>query len=235
MLGQVPRSAVPAAVAVAAQRPLRRRERHDPNGRGRRAGVPLRLGADLPLRAGRRRLHHGDDEDRRDRDRHRPPRPAVPEHSPIAARRRADDGLRARRHVATACGRRRSASSPCMVPLALALSYDRMVAVSIIFLGAGTGVLCSTVNPFATGVASDAAGISISDGTRPAARHVDRPGAARRSAYVLWYGGRVRKDPTKSLVSAPVRWARRVTRRRGSAAAHGPPEGDAGDLLRRRS
>ena len=51
-----------------------------------------------------------------------------------------------------------------LVPLVLALGYDRMVAVSIIFLGAGTGVLASTVNPFATGVASDAAGISISDG-----------------------------------------------------------------------
>ena len=51
-----------------------------------------------------------------------------------------------------------------LVPLVLALGYDRMVAVSIIFLGAGTGVLASTVNPFATGVASDAAGIGISDG-----------------------------------------------------------------------
>ena len=51
-----------------------------------------------------------------------------------------------------------------MVPLTLALGYDRLVAVSIIFLGAGTGVLASTVNPFATGVASDAAGIDISDG-----------------------------------------------------------------------
>ena len=51
-----------------------------------------------------------------------------------------------------------------MVPLVLALGYDRIVAVAIIFLGAGTGVLASTVNPFATGVASDAAGISISDG-----------------------------------------------------------------------
>ena len=39
-----------------------------------------------------------------------------------------------------------------------------MVAASIIFLGAGTGVIASTVNPFATGVASDAAGISLGDG-----------------------------------------------------------------------
>ena len=88
-----------------------------------------------------------------------------------------------------------------MVPLALALNYDRMVAVSIIFLGAGTGVLCSTVNPFATGVASDAAGIGITDGIglRLAMFAVLVPTAI---AYVLWYGSRVRRDPTKSLVPA---------------------------------
>ncbi len=51
-----------------------------------------------------------------------------------------------------------------LVPLVLALNYDRLVAASIIFLGAGTGVLASTVNPFATGVASDAAGIEVGDG-----------------------------------------------------------------------
>ena len=51
-----------------------------------------------------------------------------------------------------------------LVPLALALGYDRMVAAAIIFLGAGSGVIASTVNPFATGVASDAAGITIGDG-----------------------------------------------------------------------
>ena len=65
-----------------------------------------------------------------------------------------------------------------LVPLTLALGYDRMVAASIIFLGAGTGVLCSTVNPFATGVASDAAGISLGDGIGAADRDVGR---ARRA------------------------------------------------------
>ena len=40
-----------------------------------------------------------------------------------------------------------------LVPLVLALAYDRMVAVGIIALATGTGTLASTVNPFATGVA----------------------------------------------------------------------------------
>ena len=51
-----------------------------------------------------------------------------------------------------------------VVPLMLSLGYDRMVAAATILIGAGVGVLASTVNPFATGVASDAAGISIGDG-----------------------------------------------------------------------
>jgi uncharacterized ion transporter superfamily protein YfcC len=86
-----------------------------------------------------------------------------------------------------------------LVPLALALGYDRMLAAAIIFLGAGSGVLASTVNPFATGVASDAAGISIGDGIglRIALWVVLLACAV---AYVLSYGRRVRADATKSVV-----------------------------------
>jgi uncharacterized ion transporter superfamily protein YfcC len=86
-----------------------------------------------------------------------------------------------------------------LVPLALALRYDRIVAAAIIFLGAGTGVIGSTVNPFATGVASDSAGISIGDGIglRIALWVVLLSIAI---AYVLWYARRVRKHPEKSIV-----------------------------------
>lgn len=86
-----------------------------------------------------------------------------------------------------------------LVPLALALGYDRMVAASIIFLGAGTGVLASTVNPFATGVASDAAGVSIGDGIglRIALWVVL---LACAIGYVLWYARRITRDPSKSVV-----------------------------------
>ncbi len=90
-----------------------------------------------------------------------------------------------------------------LVPLVLALGYDRMVAVSIIFLGAGTGVLASTVNPFATGVASDAAGISLSDGLglRVLLLLVLVPMAI---GYVVWYGRRVRLDPSRSLLAGEL-------------------------------
>src|SRR3954452_11494481 len=90
-----------------------------------------------------------------------------------------------------------------LVPLALALRYDRMVAAAIIFLGAGSGVIGSTVNPFATGVASDAAGISIGDGfgLRIALWVVT---VAMGIGYVLRYARRVGNDPARSVVGLSV-------------------------------
>jgi uncharacterized ion transporter superfamily protein YfcC len=86
-----------------------------------------------------------------------------------------------------------------LVPLTLALGYDRMVASAIIFLGAGSGVIGSTVNPFSTGVASDAAGISIGDGIGlRIALWVVVVGMG--IAYVTWYARRVSSDAEKSIV-----------------------------------
>lgn len=84
-----------------------------------------------------------------------------------------------------------------LVPLTLALGYDRMTAVGAIIAGAGVGVLCSTVNPFATGTASSAAGIAIGDGIvlRLAMLVVLTLATV---GYVLWYARRVQADPGKS-------------------------------------
>lgn len=51
-----------------------------------------------------------------------------------------------------------------VVPIMLAAGYNGMVAALTIILGAGVGVLGSTVNPFSTGIASGFAEISIGDG-----------------------------------------------------------------------
>lgn len=51
-----------------------------------------------------------------------------------------------------------------LLPIMAAAGYDRMVTAGIILLGSGVGVLASTLNPFATGVASRFAGIPIGDG-----------------------------------------------------------------------
>ncbi|ARZ67089.1 C4-dicarboxylate anaerobic carrier [Streptomyces albireticuli] len=86
-----------------------------------------------------------------------------------------------------------------IVPLMLALGYDRMVATGTIILGAGVGVLASTVNPFATGVASSAAGVSLGDGIALRfAMWVVLTGVA--IGYVQRYARRVRADPGRSLV-----------------------------------
>ncbi|HEX6027300.1 MAG TPA: hypothetical protein VFZ00_35195 [Solirubrobacter sp.] len=88
---------------------------------------------------------------------------------------------------------------PLLVPLVLALGYDRLVAVAMIFFGCGTGTLASTVNPFATGVASDAAGISVGDGI--GLRIVMWVVLVSTAiGYVLWYCRRVRANPSRSIV-----------------------------------
>ncbi|WP_019357166.1 YfcC family protein [Streptomyces sp. AA1529] len=85
-----------------------------------------------------------------------------------------------------------------VVPLMLALGYDRMVAIGTIVLGAGIGVLCSTVNPFATGVASSAADISLGDGIALRAL-MWVVLTAVTAGYVVRYARRVRDRPERSL------------------------------------
>ncbi|WP_371618792.1 YfcC family protein [Streptomyces sp. NBC_00454] len=85
-----------------------------------------------------------------------------------------------------------------LVPMMLALGYDRLVAVGASILGAGVGVLCSTVNPFATGVASSAADISLGDGI--GLRFLMWIVLTTVTVlYVIRYARRVQKDPSKSL------------------------------------
>ncbi|MFE9247464.1 YfcC family protein [Streptomyces sp. NPDC007088] len=85
-----------------------------------------------------------------------------------------------------------------IVPLMLVLGYDRLVATGAIILGAGVGVLCSTVNPFATGVASSAADISLGDGI--VLRFLMWVVLTTVTVlYVIRYARRVRRDPDRSL------------------------------------
>jgi uncharacterized ion transporter superfamily protein YfcC len=88
-----------------------------------------------------------------------------------------------------------------VVPLMLSLGYDRMVAAGTILIGAGVGTLASTVNPFATGVASDAAGISIGEGIglRFLMYLVLVPIAI---FFVLRYARRIKADPARSRTEA---------------------------------
>ena len=86
-----------------------------------------------------------------------------------------------------------------IVPLMLALGYDRLTAVLAILTGAGVGVLTATVDPFSIGTASAAAHVAIGDGI--VLRALMWVGlTAVTIAYTLRYGSRVRADPSRSLV-----------------------------------
>jgi uncharacterized ion transporter superfamily protein YfcC len=88
-----------------------------------------------------------------------------------------------------------------ILPVIIGLGYDRMVGVGIIMVGAGVGTLASTVNPFATGVASDAAGVALGDGIGlRLIMYVVMVIVAL--VYVLWYARRVKADPGKSMMPA---------------------------------
>jgi uncharacterized ion transporter superfamily protein YfcC len=86
-----------------------------------------------------------------------------------------------------------------IIAVMIAAGYDALTGVSVVMLGAGIGVLASTVNPFATGIASGFAGVSIADGL------VSRiiilvVGTAVGIIFVTRYADKVKKDPSKSLV-----------------------------------
>ncbi len=85
-----------------------------------------------------------------------------------------------------------------MIPLMIALGYDRMVVVAVVTVTPFVGRLGSTVNPFVMGIGSDMAGISLGDGI------VLRTILfvlllAATILYILWYASRVRADPARSL------------------------------------
>ena len=51
-----------------------------------------------------------------------------------------------------------------VIAVMIAAGYDALTGAAVVLLGCGIGTLGSTINPFATGIASGFAGISISDG-----------------------------------------------------------------------
>ncbi len=88
---------------------------------------------------------------------------------------------------------------PLLIPVFLAAGYDAVVGISVILLGAGAGVICSTVNPFATGIAAGFAGVSLGEGIGlRVLQWLVFEGAA--IWFVMAYARRVKRDPTRSVV-----------------------------------
>ena len=108
-----------------------------------------------------------------------------------------------------------------VIAVMIAAGYDALTGAAIVLLGCGIGTFGSTINPFATGIASGFAGISISDGLVLAADHPDRrarPGHLLRAALRRPGQG---ATPPRSVVARHARGERgalqrrRRTRRRG--------------------
>jgi len=88
-----------------------------------------------------------------------------------------------------------------IITVMIAAGYDALTGAAILLLGCGIGVLGSTVNPFATGIASGIAGVPISEGI------IGRlviliVGTGIGIFFVMRYADKIKKDPATSLVSA---------------------------------
>jgi uncharacterized ion transporter superfamily protein YfcC len=90
---------------------------------------------------------------------------------------------------------------PLLIPVMMGVGFDSLVAVAIALVGTQVGCLASTVNPFATGVASQTLNITPGDGlvSRVILLIIT---TAICIWYVYHYASVIEKDPTKSLVYA---------------------------------
>ncbi|WP_134706866.1 YfcC family protein [Rahnella sp. CJA17(1/100)] len=87
-----------------------------------------------------------------------------------------------------------------LVPVMMAARFDPLVAAATVLLGAGIGTLGSTINPFATVIAANAAGIPFTHGIglRVAILIV---GWLICVIWVMRYARKVRRDPSLSVVA----------------------------------
>ena len=96
-----------------------------------------------------------------------------------------------------------------LIPVVIAAGFDAVTGVAIILIGAGIGTLGSTINPFATVIASNAAGIPFTEGM--ALRLVILIGGLLTCiAYVMRYAAKVKADPSCSVVAKQREAHRRI-------------------------
>ncbi len=85
-----------------------------------------------------------------------------------------------------------------MVPLMIALGYDRIVTVAVVTVAPFVGALGSTINPFVIGIGSSKAGVTIASGMGLRLLLFVLTMLAM-ILYTLWYAMRVKADPSKSV------------------------------------
>ncbi|WP_221913005.1 YfcC family protein [Streptococcus halichoeri] len=99
----------------------------------------------------------------------------------------------------TLCGIEEEAVAfyPILVPVFLAMGYDSIICVGAIFLASSVGTSFSTINPFSSVIASNAAGISFTEGLGWRTFGCIM-GAVFVISYLYWYAKKIKKDPTFS-------------------------------------
>ena len=93
---------------------------------------------------------------------------------------------------------------PLLIPVFVSAGYDPLVGIAVVLLGSGAGVLASTVNPFATGIASGFAGVSLGDGLMVRLVMLVLFDAIA-IWYVMAYAAKVRSHPERSLAAGSGR------------------------------
>lgn len=89
---------------------------------------------------------------------------------------------------------------PLLVTLSLALKMDAVVALGIVYIGAGVGYGCAALNPFTVLVAQEVAGVPPTSGAL--FRVVFMLAAVTIGIlHIIRYARRIQNDPTRSLVS----------------------------------
>ena len=88
---------------------------------------------------------------------------------------------------------------PILVTMCIALRMDAIVAMGIVYIGAGVGYGCASVNPFTVMVAQGIAGVEPTSGWWFRALLLVVC-VVIGVHHVMRYAGRIRQDPSKSLV-----------------------------------
>lgn len=99
----------------------------------------------------------------------------------------------------TLCGIEEEAVAfyPILVPVFLAMGYDSIVCVGAIFLASSVGTSFSTINPFSSVIASNAAGINFTEGLGWRTFGCIA-GAIFVVAYLYWYAKKIKSNPSFS-------------------------------------
>jgi len=85
-----------------------------------------------------------------------------------------------------------------VIPLTIALGYDSLVGIAVTFAASQAGNATSWMNPFGVAIAQGIAGVPVLSGA-PYRMVMWIITTIIGSAFVMWYGQRIKKDPRRSL------------------------------------